>query len=49
MQASTPTAIYAVVVSNLFHLDDRLASVIFVVNTVCYLAVVMPLVLMIFG
>ncbi|MBI5394426.1 MAG: AEC family transporter [Verrucomicrobia bacterium] len=49
VQASTPSAIYAVVISNLFHLDDRLASVIFVVNTACYLAVVMPLVLMIFG
>jgi len=49
VQASTPVAIYAVVISNLFHLDDRLASVIFVVNTICYLAVVMPLVLMIFG
>ncbi len=49
VQASTPAAIYAVVISNLFHLDDRLASAIFVVNTACYLAVVMPLVLMIFG
>lgn len=49
VQASTPAAIYAVVISNLFHLDDRLASVIFLVNTICYLAVVMPLVLMIFG
>lgn len=49
VQASTPAAIYAVVIANLFHLDDRLASVIFVVNTVCYLVLVLPLVLMIFG
>lgn len=49
VQASTPAAIYAVVIANLFRLDDRLASVIFVVNTVCYLALVLPLVLMIFG
>jgi len=49
VQASTPAAIYAVVIANLFRLDDRFASVIFVVNTLCYLVLVLPLVLILFG
>ncbi len=49
VQASTPAAIYAVVISNLFDLDDRLASIIFVVNTATYLVVVLPVLLFVFG
>lgn len=49
VQASTPTAIYAVVLSNLFNLDDKLASVIFVVNTAMYLLIVLPIIVMVFG
>jgi len=48
VQASTPTAIYAVVISNLFNLDDKLASIVFVVNTATYLAVVLPILVFVF-
>lgn len=46
VQASTPTAIYAVVMSNLFDLDDKLASILFVVNTATYLAIVVPVIVL---
>ncbi len=49
VQASTPTAIYAVVISNLFHLDDKLASIIFVVNTAIYLVAILPLIVVLFA
>lgn len=49
VQASTPTAIYAVVISNLFHLDDRLAGIMFVVNTALYLVVILPAIVWLLG
>jgi predicted permease len=49
VQASTAVAIYSVLISNMFDLDDELASIIFVVNTACYLAVVLPVVVLLWG
>lgn len=49
IQASTPTAIYAVVISNLFNLDDKLASIVFVINTATYLAIVLPIIVFALG
>ncbi|MCG3180007.1 MAG: hypothetical protein BIFFINMI_02361 [Phycisphaerae bacterium] len=49
VQASTAVAIYAVLISNMFGLDDRLASIIFVINTTCYLLIVLPLVVWLLG
>lgn len=49
VQASTAVAIYSVLISSMFGLDDRLASIIFVVNTACYLAIVLPIVVWVFG
>ncbi len=42
VQASTAVGVYAVIIANLFDLDDRLASVLFFTNTVFYLALVLP-------
>ncbi len=49
VQASTAVGIYAVIISNLFHLDDKLASVLFFTNTVFYLVVILPLVVFLLG
>jgi len=44
-----PTAIFTVVISNLFSLHPRLASVLFLVNTVAFLVVVLPILIVVFG
>ena len=49
VQASTAVGVYAVIISNLFDLDDELAGVLFFINTVFYLAVVLPLVIYLFA
>ncbi len=45
IEAFVPTAVTMVAVANMFRLQPRQASVLFVVNTVMYLALVLPLVL----
>ncbi len=49
VQASTAVGVYAVIIANLFHLDDRFASVLFFTNTVFYLVVVLPVVVVFLG
>ena len=49
INSCVPTAITAVAVANMFHLKPREASVLFVVNTLTYLVIVLPVVLWIFG
>lgn len=49
IQASTAVGIYTVLIANLFHLDDELASLLFTVNTVLYLLLVLPLLTLLFG
>lgn len=49
VQASTPAAIYSVIISNLFDLDDRLASLVFVVNTASYLVLILPIIVLLLG
>jgi predicted permease len=49
VEGFVPTAVTMVAVANMFGLRPREASVLFVVNTVLYLALVLPLVLWIFG
>lgn len=44
IEAFVPTAVTMVAVANMFHLLPRQASVLFVVNTMMYLAVVLPVV-----
>ena len=43
-----PTAVTLVAVANMFSLRPRDASILFVVNTVMYLAIVLPVVLWVF-
>ena len=45
LEAFTPTAINMVIVANLFHLDARLASQLWTVNTLGFAVVVLPLVM----
>ncbi len=49
VQATTAVGVYAVIISNLFHLDDRFASTLFFTNTVFYLIVVLPIVVFLLG
>jgi predicted permease len=42
IQTFMPTAIFTVVISNLFDLNPRLASMLFLVNTVIFLILVLP-------
>ncbi len=46
IQAMTPCAIITVMIANLFHLDPRLASVVWVWNTVLFVGLSLPVVLM---
>jgi len=43
IQSFMPTAIFTVVIANLFDLEPRLAGMLFLVNTVVFLAVVLPI------
>jgi predicted permease len=43
LEAFMPTAVFTVLISTLFHLNPRLASMLFLVNTVIFLALVLPL------
>lgn len=45
--AFMPTAIQTVIVSNLFHLDARMAGSVWIVNTVLFLVVVLPAILVV--
>jgi len=45
LMAFMPTAIQSVIVSNLFHLDARMAGSVWIVNTLLFLAVVLPAIL----
>ena len=42
IQAFTPTAINVVIAANLFHLDARLGSVLWVINTLAFCVLVLP-------
>jgi predicted permease len=42
IEAFTPTAINIVIAANLFHLDPRLASVVWLVNTLAFCVAVLP-------
>ena len=46
---SCPVAVTLVAVANMFHLKPRQASALFVVNTLLYLLLVLPIVLWVFG
>lgn len=49
IETCVPTAVTLVAVANMFSLRPRDASILFVINTVMYLAVVLPVVLWVFG
>ncbi len=44
IQAFMPTAVFTVIISNLFHLNPRFASMLFFVNTAIFLALVLPVI-----
>lgn len=48
IEGTVPVGVYAVVTSNLFALRPRLASMLFFVNTVVFLALVLPILTVIF-
>lgn len=43
IESFMPTAIFTVIIANLFDLNPKLASVLFLVNTILFLAIVLPL------
>ena len=47
LMAFMPTAIQSVIVSNLFHLDARMAGSIWIVNTLVFICIVLPAILLI--
>jgi len=49
IQSFMPTAIFTVVIATLFDLNPKLASILFFVNTVIFLAVVLPIVAFLFS
>jgi predicted permease len=49
IQAFMPTAVFSVIIANLFELDPRLAGVLFLVNTGVFLAIVLPILAVFFG
>ncbi len=49
VQSFMPAAVYSVVTSVLFDLDSRLASGLFVVNTIIFITVVLPALFLIRG
>ncbi len=49
IETFVPTAVTMVAVSNMFSLKPRAASVLFVINTLMYLLLVLPIVVAIFG
>jgi predicted permease len=49
IEAFVPTSVTMVAVANMFGLRAREASVLFVVNTLCYLVLVLPVLLRLFG
>lgn len=44
-----PTAVFAVIIANLFDLNSRLASILFLVNTAIFLVLVLPFLIVAFG
>ncbi len=49
VEAFMPTAINGVIISNLFHLDARLASTLWLGSTIAFLALVMPFLMVLVG
>lgn len=49
IQASVPMGVMGVAVANMFHIKPREASALFVISSIVYLAIGIPLVLWIFG
>ncbi len=47
VESAMPTAVFAVVAANLYGLNARLASLLFVVNTMVFLAVVLPVIMLV--
>jgi predicted permease len=45
VEAAMPTAVFAVVAANLYGLNARLASLLFVINTGVFLAIVLPVIM----
>jgi predicted permease len=45
VESAMPAAVFAVVAANLYGLNSRLASLLFVVNTAVFLAVVLPVIM----
>ena len=45
VESAMPTAVFAVVAANLYGLNARLASLLFVINTAVFLAVVLPVIM----
>ena len=45
--AFMPTAIQTVIVANLFHLDARMAGSVWIVNTLIFICLVLPAILLV--
>ncbi len=49
IEAFVPTAIFTVIIANLFNLRPKLAGMLFVVNTLVFLVFVLPVIIFVFG
>ncbi|MFA5864498.1 MAG: hypothetical protein WC975_07395 [Phycisphaerae bacterium] len=49
IQSFMPTAIFTVIISNLFHLNPRLATTLFIINTTLFLAIILPIIIFVFS
>ncbi|MEO0477625.1 MAG: hypothetical protein AAF085_16900, partial [Planctomycetota bacterium] len=47
LMAFMPIAIQCVIVANLFHLDARMAGSVWIVNTLIFLCVVLPVIMLV--
>lgn len=49
IESLTPTAVFTVIIANLFHLKPKLASMFFLVNTAVFLVIVLPVIVYLWG
>lgn len=49
IEGIVPTGVFTVVISNLYHLNTRLAGVLFLINTAVFLLIVLPILVTVLG
>ncbi len=49
IESAVPTAVFTVIIANLFHLRPKLAGMLFIVNTIVFLVFVLPVIVFLLG